>query len=219
MVENGVRLADIGTDHGYLVIRLLQDGIVSGAVAADIRPGPLSRARENVREAGAEGVSFRLCDGLAGISPEEADTIVIAGMGGETIAGILDRAPWTKMDKQLLLQPMSRAEILRKFLAENGYRILEERIVEDAGKLYSVLRAVGGESEAYNESEYRVGRYDLICRERLFLPLIEQQEKKISTALKGLAISDREEDQARRQYLGLVLSQLMEMREKYAESK
>ena len=94
LVPDGARLADIGTDHALLPIRLLLDGKIQSAIAADIRPGPLSRAKENACAAMVTNLSCVLCDGLTGISPDSVDTVVIAGMGGENIAGILRAAPW-----------------------------------------------------------------------------------------------------------------------------
>ena len=145
-VPPGARLADIGTDHAYLPVWLRLHGRVASAIACDLREGPLNRARETGRLYGAERVEFRLGDGLAPVGPEEADAIVIAGMGGENIAAILARAPWTAGGGHtLLLQPQSRAEVLRAFLADNGYRIRREALVEDRGVLYPVMEAGGGE--------------------------------------------------------------------------
>ena len=145
-VPPGARLADVGTDHGYLPVWLRLHGRVVSAIACDLREKPLSRARETGRTWGADGVDYRLGNGLAVVSPEEVDTIVIAGMGGENIAAILARAPWTADGRHtLLLQPQSRAEVLRVFLAENGYAIRREALAEDRGTLYPVMEAGGGE--------------------------------------------------------------------------
>ena len=92
----GTRLADIGTDHAYLPVWLVLEGRVASAIASDLRPGPLQRAKETAKTYGTE-IDCRLCNGLTCITPDEVDTIVIAGMGGETIAAILSAAPWTAM--------------------------------------------------------------------------------------------------------------------------
>ena len=144
-VPPGARLADVGTDHAYLPVWLRLHGRVVSAIACDLREGPLARARETGRTYGADGLDYRLGNGLEVVSPEEADTVVIAGMGGENIAAILARAPWTAGGTHtLLLQPQTRAEVLRAFLAENGYVIRREVLVEDRGILYPVLEAGGG---------------------------------------------------------------------------
>ena len=145
-VPPGARLADVGTDHAYLPVWLRLHGRVVSAIACDLRKGPLERARETGEIYGARDVDFRLGDGLAVVSPEEVDTVVIAGMGGENIASILARASWTAGGRHtLLLQPQTRAETLRAFLAENGYMIRREALVEDRGTIYPVMEAGGGE--------------------------------------------------------------------------
>lgn len=145
-VPSGARLADVGTDHGYLPVWLRLHGRVASAIACDLRKGPLARARETGRTWGADGIDYRLGNGLEVVSPEEADAIVIAGMGGENIASILANAPWTAGGaRTLLLQPQTRAEVLRKFLADNGYAIRREALVEDRGTIYPVMEAGGGE--------------------------------------------------------------------------
>ena len=145
-VPPGARLADVGTDHAYLPVWLRLHGRVVSAIACDLRKGPLDRARETGRTYGAGDIDYRLGNGLEVVSPEEADAIVIAGMGGENIAAILAGAPWTAVGAHtLLLQPQSRAEALRAFLADNGYAILREALVEDRGTIYPVMEAGGGE--------------------------------------------------------------------------
>lgn len=145
-VPPGARAADIGTDHGYLPIRLLESGLIPSAVVSDLREGPLACARENARRAGvADRIQFRLCNGLTGIAPGEAEAVVIAGMGGETIRAILEAAPWTREGGHtLILQPMTKADTLREFLYLGGYAVTAERLVRDGGRLYVVLRAAGG---------------------------------------------------------------------------
>lgn len=142
-VRPGHRLADIGTDHAYLPAHLVGTGVCPSAIAADIRPGPLSRAAATVERTGLTGrIDLRLGDGLSPVRPEETDDIVIAGMGGETIAAILAAAPWTRNGRyRLILQPMSRPEELRRFLLRSGCAIEAERIARDGDRLYTVLCA------------------------------------------------------------------------------
>lgn len=147
-IPQGAKLADVGTDHAYLPVWLTLQGRVTSAIASDLRRGPLERARETGRTYGAEGIDFRLGDGLAFIRPDEADTIVIAGMGGENIAAILAAAPWTADGRHtLLLQPQSRANSLRRFLMDHGYAITREALVRDRGTIYPVLEAAAGKME------------------------------------------------------------------------
>lgn len=116
MVPQGARLADIGTDHGYLPVWLMQQGRIASAIAADIGPEPLAHARRTAEEYGT-ALDLRLCDGLRGIAAHEADTVVMAGMGGETIIHILTDSPWPRDSGcTLLLQPQTKVELLRLWL-------------------------------------------------------------------------------------------------------
>lgn len=138
-------LADIGTDHGYVPVSLLLEGKIRRAVAADIGAPPLDHARRTAAQYGVtEKLDFRLGDGLSVMDPGEAEVIVIAGMGGDAITEILAAAPWSRAGPLLLLQPMSKAEVLRAFLPENGYAVLAERLVQDKGVLYPILTVRGG---------------------------------------------------------------------------
>ena len=210
MVPAGSKLIDVGTDHGLLPICLLQEGRIVSAVASDIRTGPLSRARANAARHHTENIRFVLCDGLSGISPEEADTIVIAGMGGETIASIISSAPWCR-EKILLLQPMSRPEVLRKFLCSSELRITEETLVKDGGRIYSVIKAEKGEPLALSEAELYVGPAGLISKQPLFTELTEQRMKKIRNALDGISRSGSADDEQRARHLINVYEQLQLM--------
>lgn len=138
-------LADIGTDHGYIPVSLLLEGRIRRAIAADIGAQPLDHARRTAGQYGVTGkIDFRLGDGLSVLEPGEADVIVIAGMGGDLITEILAGAPWSRAGPLLLLQPMSKAEVLRAWLPENGYMVSAERLVEDKGVLYPILAVRGG---------------------------------------------------------------------------
>lgn len=178
-VPQGARLADVGTDHGYLPVWLLRGGHIDSAIAADLREGPLNRARENAQRFGvSEQISFRLCDGLSAIRPEEADTVVIAGMGGETIISILEAAPWTKEGTLLLLQPMTGCAELRLWLQENGYQITGERIASEGNKLYSILSVKGGEMSPLNPAELWAGRQNSGPQRLEYLGLVRNRVEK-----------------------------------------
>jgi tRNA (adenine22-N1)-methyltransferase len=144
MVSAGNILADVGTDHGYIPIELVQRGIVPSAIAMDLREGPLSRAREHIKEQGlSERITLRLSDGVSALSKGEADTILIAGMGGELIIRILtDGADICRSVRELILQPQSVIGEVRRFLRENGYRITDEDMVLEDGKFYPMMRVV-----------------------------------------------------------------------------
>lgn len=159
-VPPGARPADIGTDHGLLPVWLLQKGVAERVIAADLRAGPLEAARRTAARYGMEDrISFRLCDGLTGISPGEIDTAVIAGMGGETILGILSAAPWIlAQETLLLLQPQSAFPELRGWLGESGYRISREKIVREGDRLYTVMEVRAGPQEPLTPGELWAGK-------------------------------------------------------------
>lgn len=152
MVRCGKKIADIGTDHAHLPIFLVENGICVCAVASDVRPGPIANAKANVESAGLEDkIQLRLASGLDKVSPDEADDIIIAGMGGILIAQLVEAAEWLKDEsKHLILQPQSHAEILREFLIKNGYYIERETVCEDAGRMYCAMSVYySGEAREY----------------------------------------------------------------------
>ncbi len=142
-VSPGDRVADIGCDHGYLGIYLLQKGIASSVIASDLRPGPLQSAVRNGAKYGVgDKMRFYLSDGAASI-PRDFDCMVCAGMGGDTMIGILTQAPWLKNKQyRLILQCQSKASLLRRYLSENGWRITEECVLRDGRHLYTVMEVI-----------------------------------------------------------------------------
>lgn len=137
----GALLADVGSDHGKLPVALVEEGVCPSAIATDIGAGPVSRAQQTVRRHGlTERVSVRLCDGLTGVKQTECTAVSICGMGGEVMEHILTGSPWS-FDKTLILQPQSKAEVLRTCLYRHGAVIVEEVPVLDRGRCYSVLLA------------------------------------------------------------------------------
>lgn len=153
-VRQDSKLADIGTDHAYLPVWLCQNGVCKSAIAADINPEPLSRGQLTIRQAGLEDkVKTRLSDGLKSISADEADDIVIAGMGGELIAKIILDCEYSRdKDKRFILQPMTKSELLIERLCQNGFEILSQDCCVASNKCYTVLLVqYSGEKRAYSE--------------------------------------------------------------------
>ncbi len=160
-MRQGAVFADIGTDHAHLPIFLLKQNRIQSAVAADLREGPLSRARENAAQAGvSDRIDFRLASGLAGMEALGLTDIAICGMGGELIASILDNAPFVRNpDIRLILQPMTRAPHLRHYLASNGFVIQEEVVCQAAGRLYiCIVSAYAGAPYTLSEAEIDCGQ-------------------------------------------------------------
>ena len=144
LVPQGARLADVGTDHGKLPISLLLEGRIASAIGSDIGEGPLAHAARNAQEHGVS-LSLRLAHGLDAVRPEECDTVSIAGMGGQTIAEILQAAPWTADGAHLLLlQPMTMVYELRQWLWAHGYAIERETLCREDRRRYVVLSVRGG---------------------------------------------------------------------------
>ncbi len=160
LVDCNARIADIGTDHGYLSIFLEKNKQAKKIIACDINEKPLSCAKRNIEKAGCCKIEVRLSDGFEKIDANEIDTAVIAGMGGEVIAGILSRCDWIKSGRySLILQPMTSAHELRRYLYSNNFEIEEELAVFDTGKIYTVIKAVFcGSEKQYTECDFYTGK-------------------------------------------------------------
>jgi len=141
-IEKGSNVADIGTDHGFLPVYLAQKGFAQRIIASDKSSDSLKSAlRSAVKYGVADKISFIAAPGLSGVDEAEVDTVVIAGMGGETIMGILADAPWTKRcGTRLILQPQTKTDKLCYWLNENGYSIRDLTLTQDKGRYYIVLR-------------------------------------------------------------------------------
>lgn len=175
-------IADIGCDHAYVSIALVERELAKKVIAMDVRKGPLEIAARNVNRAGLHNViELRLSDGLEQLKCNEVDTIIIAGMGGLLIRDILQRGG-SVLDGSdqcsppaLILQPQSDIEKVREFLLLHQYSIVKEEVLEEDGKYYTVLRAEGKESveadsmsydkwKMYHEEDYLYGHYNLFHR-------------------------------------------------------
>lgn len=212
-VPNGARLADVGTDHGYLPVWLLLHGRIHSAIAGDLRKGPLERAKETGRTYGVANIDYRLGSGLAEIRIDEVDTIVIAGMGGENIASILRDAPWTAEGQHtLLLQPQSKAEELRRFLMERGYRIIREALVFDRGTIYPVMEVKAGKMELDIGQLWGGAK---LLHDPLGERYIIEKIVRLQGAVAGANRSGRPEDQEKADGLRDILTALLQMREEW----
>lgn len=169
-IKKGGIVADIGTDHAYLPIHLVQQGYVRRAVAADINLGPILSARANIEAAGLSALIDTVqTDGLLGIEQYHPDDVLIFGMGGELIARILQDAPWVRNERiGLVLQPMSRATVLRDWLGRNGFSIVGESLT-DPHKYYQTIYArFDGVETQYTEEELLLGRRNIETPPPLF---------------------------------------------------
>lgn len=206
LVPQDARIADVGTDHGYLPVFLLQQERIRCAIASDINREPLEHARRTALAYGIEaGITFRLCAGLDSITPQEVDTIIIAGMGGETIIEILKNAPWTR-EKTLLLQPMTKVELLRFFLVENGYVIEREHLVRDKDTLYAVITAAGGKCAAITLAQAYCGVQ--LGHDPLYGEYVDERIAKLTRAAEGLNASRLADKAQRAEQLRAAIAEL-----------
>lgn len=190
LIPSGGGVADVGTDHGFIPAWLCQRGENSPIFAADINPEPLERAAKTAADYGLkEQLSLVLTNGLLGFDAGLIGCAVIAGMGGETIINILQRAAFTKSpDFTLVLQPMSKACELRRWLFKNGYIVTGEQLVED-GRLYELFSATGGQDCPYTEAELYTGHTELISKNPLYARRLSELIQKAERALEGLSQS------------------------------
>lgn len=179
MIPEGGILADVGTDHGYVPIRLLQEGKIDAAIAMDVNEGPLARAKVHAMENDLmEKITLRLSDGLEKLKPGEADTLLIAGMGGKLMARILSDGVdvFTSM-KTAILQPQSDLDVVRGFVLAHGFDIVDETMLIDDGKYYTVMKVVPGEAEAYSEADLVFGKINIEKKSSVLRALIERDQR------------------------------------------
>lgn len=202
-VPQGSKVADIGTDHGYVPIYLVSHGIADSAVAVDVKAGPLRRAAAHVKEAGLfEHISIRLSDGLEKLEAGEADCAVIAGMGGELMIHIMEegRRLWRDMGCWVL-SPQSEQEKVRRFLIDRHFSIDRDCMLKDDGKYYTVMAASGGRraeeapdtdglvrrgSLDWKEAHYRYGQIPIRQKDPILMEYLEKEEMQLKQILRTL---------------------------------
>lgn len=179
LVDKGSAIADIGTDHGYIPVYLYKQGVITGAIAADINESPLSSCRALVEQEGlGEYIKVRLSDGLVHLRSDEMDTIIIAGMGGELIADILSKCSYIK-EKHIILNPMTHPEIARKYLYDNAFEILNDIVVKDGRHYYSVFNArYTGHVVEKSKADYYLGNIKDFSNKEYFNHLLNYLKNK-----------------------------------------
>ena len=190
LVRKGKVFADIGTDHAYLPVYLVEKGIINRGIAADLRVGPLENAKEAVVSYGySDNIELRLSDGLDNFSENEVEEIAVAGMGGLLISSFIERTQWLKNEEiHLILQPMTHVEELRKTLFDNGFIIDKEVVAKDGDKLYIILSVYFYEGQtAYTDLDLIVGKlpYNDDALSKEYLKKIYDKYNKKLVALKN----------------------------------
>lgn len=177
LVTPGLKVADIGTDHGYIPIWLMEHKKASFAVAMDINKGPLEKARENIRLHGLTSyIETRLSDGMKNLKAGEAESVVIAGMGGGLVIKILEDVKGKSLGiREWILQPQSEIQKVRTYLRESGYCIVAEDMVLDEGKFYPMMKVIKGEPELYSEAELCYGKILLKNRNKILEEFLKKE--------------------------------------------
>ena len=190
-IEKGASVADIGTDHGYLPVYLAQNGLARSIIACDISAGSLETARRSADKYNvSDKITFVVAPGLSGIDEANTDTIVISGLGGETIAAILEASPRTKRGGvTLILQPQSKLNELCLFLRENGYIIQEAKLVCDNNRFYVIIKAGGGKSNCILAPDIELLTQLMFRRDPLFSGYLDRLIAKTRKALEGMGKS------------------------------
>lgn len=182
----GKRIADIGTDHAYIPIFLIENNLADFVIASDIKEGPISIAKDNIREHNLQDkIETRLGAGLTVLKKGEADTIIIAGMGGILISEIIDNNIDIARSCHLLLQPMNAQYELRKYLLSSGFKITNEDISIEGHKVYNIMNVECGQQEPFeNDIEYHIPKY--LKTNKYFKNLYDKKHREFIKVIKGL---------------------------------
>lgn len=200
-VGEGLVLADVGCDHGYIPIYLIQKKQIPKAIAMDVNQGPLLRAASHIQDWGLEAyIETRLSDGVKALEPGEAQSIVIAGMGGPLMEKIiLEGEDVFAQAEELILQPQSEIGAFRKFLGEQGYCIEAENMVEEDGKYYPMMKVVHGNMVYSSQAEYYYGKELLRKRHPVLLEFLLREQKKAEEILERIKDSGTASARLRKQ--------------------
>lgn len=190
MITVGNRVCDVGCDHGFLPIFLVQKGISPHVIAMDLREGPLSRAKEHIAGQGLNGyIETRLSDGVESLQKGEAETLVCAGMGGRLIMKILTEGREKCIClRELILQPQSEIPAFRQFLRRQGYSVVKENMIEEDGKFYFLLKAVWTNSDIPCEDPLydNFGRELLLRKDPVLYRYLNRQKEMLKTIEHGI---------------------------------
>lgn len=181
LLTGGNILADVGCDHGYVAIAMVEREICPSAIAMDIRPGPLAQAASNIADRGlTDKIETRLSDGVKALQPKEAQSIVIAGMGGDLVVHILSEGKEVcRKAKELILQPQSEIQKVRQYLWQENYEITKEDMVLEEGKYYPMMRVVPVSQKPIKPKPYEMeyGAYLLSQKNPVLLQYLQKEQQ------------------------------------------
>lgn len=212
LVSEGLVVADVGTDHGYIPIYLLETEKCQKALAMDVNAGPLERAKAHIAAYGlSDDIETRLSDGVAAIQRGECDCVVIAGMGGALTIKILEEGKSIFQNlKEFVLQPQSELSKVRQYLCENGYMVVAEDMVLEDGKFYPMMKVTSGESPEYNTIEFRYGKYLLKQKHPVLKEFLEKEVQAKGKILQSLDAQSGAHIEARKAEISRELAEVKE---------
>lgn len=189
VIQNGI-IADIGTDHAYIPIFLYKNNKIKSGIACDISKGSLQKAKDNICKYNLQdNIQTRLGNGLEKISLQDnVDTIIIAGMGGMLMIDILEKGKViTENAKELILQPQKDIDKVRQYLHNNNFKIIDDEMLKDDGKYYTIIKAIKGkENTLYKKEEYIFGKFEIDNKCEILKEYIEDQLYKMEIVLKNI---------------------------------
>ena len=212
LVSQSKCVADVGCDHGFVSIELINRKIAENVIAMDIRQGPLMRAQEHIMQTRlSDKIQTRLSDGVAALKPGEADSLIIAGMGGNLVIHILENGKETVKDmKQCILQPQSEIQKVRKYLRENDFKIIEEKMVFEDGKYYPMMKVrppvaetAGKDTEVkcWDTVQLKYGKLLLEKQHPVLREYLEREIRIYQSILEGLKAKDSDRIRQRKEEL------------------
>lgn len=219
MVKKDSVVADIGTDHAYVPVYLVLNNICKGALAMDINEGPISRADENIKRFSlTDKIKTRLSDGLCELQNGEADTVVIAGMGGILINNIIekDRKRLASV-KHYILQPMTAVEETRKYLFDNGFRIVDEKLAVEDEKIYTVISAIPGEMSVDSVVDYYIGKCLISNRDGNLPAYLQGKIYEYEKALNSMEKASGSEINQKKEHFKYLLKEFKRIKEECAK--
>ena len=212
MVTEGNSIADIGTDHGYIPVYLDISGICKRIIATDINSRPLEKAMKLAEKYHAKHIEFRQTDGLDGFEKHEVQTIIIAGMGGDSIVSILSKSEWS-YDCELILQPMTKREHLGRWIRETGLFVSEEKLVRENGGIHSIIKVRKGTDKDVSIAGLYISKYLSGSGDVLLDEYLGNIIKKTESAVAGIRSAARTELDERTAFFEKLLKELYEIKE------
>jgi len=192
-VPPGSRVIDVGTDHAYIPIYLMKNNRAESCVATDINPGPLEKAKRNMKKHKITAIDLKLTNGLQGITENEANVIIIAGMGGCLIIDILkNNRPFVQGISKLIVQPQQDIPRVRRFLHATGFKIENEKFIEEDGKYYTIIVAVLGSEKYEKDYEYEFGKQLIDQKTQVFKEYMIKKQEKLNEIYQNISLVDSE---------------------------